>query len=531
MIGAMAQPPPTDAADALAMARKALASRPQDGELWRALGMAHELRQEFEEAVAAYERALQLRPEDARIAGDLGRLAHRLGMLTQAAQLLAAHLAAEPDHPESVNTLACVLRDQHHHAAAIELLQGAIRSSPLDQRLWNTLGTALSAQGEAATAVTFFQEALRLEPAYSAARYNLACAQLDLGDAPAALESCELALDQASDPAERATIGFARATMLLCAGRLGEGWDAYEARFDPDLPDAPIFESMLPRLAGVPPEGPLLVMAEQGVGDEVMFSNVLADLQADCPDVVVAVDPRLAPLFRRSFPGMRIIAHKTQRLGGRRRRWAPDEPASGAWTPMASLLRRYRRDVADFPDRRGYLTADPERVAHWRAWLSGLPGLKVGLLWRGANAAGARALQYCPFAELETVLKTPGVSLVNLQYGDSAAEQDAAAAMGIEMHHPPGLDLREDLDDLAALAAALDLVIGPSNATTNLAAACGAETWFLAAPMAWSQLGANRYPWHPGSRAFTARRHGDWSAAVGDLAASLAAQVRALPSP
>ena len=203
-----------DADVALAMAREALKSRPADGEVWRALGMAHELRQEFDQAVAAYEQALQLLPDDASLAGDLGRLAHRLGMLSQAAQLLCAHLKAHPDSPDSINLLACVLRDQHDHGAAIALLQDAIRKAPSDHRLWNTLGTVLGAQGENGVAVTFFEEALRLQPDHAGARYNLACAQLDLGDARAALASCDQALGQAAEPTERATIRFARATSL-----------------------------------------------------------------------------------------------------------------------------------------------------------------------------------------------------------------------------------------------------------------------------------------------------------------------------
>ena len=504
------------------MAREALRSRPEDGEVWRALGLAHELRQEFDQAVAAYERALQLLPHDVAIAGDLGRLAHRLGMLSQAAQLLAVRLRGQPDHADSVNTLACVLRDQHAHAEAIELLREAIGRSPADHRLWNTLGTVLSAQGDNATAVTFFEEALRLEPDYSSARYNLACARLDLGDVAAALESCDLALALAAEPAERATIRFARATMLLCAGRLGEGWDAYEARFDPDLPDAPIFEIDLPRLSGAPSEGPLLVVGEQGVGDEILFAGVLSDLAAEGAEVTLAVDPRLAPLFQRSFPAMPAIAHATQRVKGRRRRRVPDAPASGAWEPTAGLARRYRRSLAAFPDRRGYLAPDASRVGYWRGWLAGHAGRKAGLLWKGSDPTGARSLQYCPFPELEPVLRTPGIALVNLQYGDSAAEQAWAEARGAPMLQPPGIDLREDLDDLAALCAALGLVIGPANATTNLAGAVGAEVWFLTAPMAWTRLGTSRMPWYPQTRTFVARRHGQWAEAVSDLASALA---------
>jgi cytochrome c-type biogenesis protein CcmH/NrfG len=518
----MSAPHPQDADAALAMTLEALRSRPGDGELWRALGMAHEMRQEFDQAVAAYERALQLMPEQAAIAGDLGRLAHRLGMPSQARQLLAAHLQAEPDSCDSINTLACVLRDQHDYAGAIGLLQQAIGRAPSKPRLWNTLGTVLSAQGDCATACTFFEEALRLDPGHPGARYNLACAELDLGDVDAALKDCELALGQASEPAERATIRFGRATMLLCAGRLGEGWDAYEARFDPDLPNAPIFETSLPRLSGSPAHGALMVMAEQGVGDEVMFSSLLPDLTAERPDATVAVEPRLVRLFQRSFPGMCFVPHTSQRIAGRRRRGTPEEPVSGAWEPMASLARRYRRTLADFPDRRGYLIPDPQRVEHWRGWLSGLAGRKVGLLWKGSNASGARMRQYCPFPAWSPVLRTPGISFVSLQYGDWAAEQAMAAAMGVQLSSPPGVDLREDLDEVAALSAALDLVIGPANATTNLAGACGKEVWFLATPMAWPQLGTGGHPWYPQARVFAAERYGDWGAVMAEMAAALA---------
>jgi hypothetical protein len=309
--------------------------------------------------------------------------------------------------------------------------------------------------------------------------------------------------------------------MLLCAGRLGEGWDAYEARFDPDLPDSPIFEIEIPRLAEGPAAGRVLVVGEQGVGDEILFASLLPDLAAEGARIAIAVDLRLVGLFGRSFPGLGIVPHATQRDKGRRRRWVPDPPASDAWTPMASLARRYRRERTTFPDRRGYLHPAPERIAHWQGWLSARPGLKVGLLWKGSSAAGARTLQYCPFAVLEPVLKTPGVTFVNLQYGDSTAEQAEAQAMGVSMLPPPGLDLRNDLDDLAALCVALDVVIGPANATTNLAGACGAEAWFLTAPAPWTHLGTSGPPWYPQARAFTARRHGEWTEAVGELASAL----------
>jgi hypothetical protein len=44
-----------------------------------------------------------------------------------------------------------------------------------------------------------------------------------------------------------------------------------------------------------------------------------------------------------------------------------------------------------------------------------------------------------------------------------------ARAEGFAIRDPPGIDLKDDLDEVAALARALDLVIGPPKATTNIA--------------------------------------------------------------
>ena len=96
------------------------------------------------------------------------------------------------------------------------------------------------------------------------------------------------------------------------------------------------------------------------------------------------------------------------------------------------------------------------------------------------------------------MLATPGVTFVNLQYGDCDAEiAQAPRALGVEIwrppgHRPEGRSGRRGRPDLA-----LDLVIGPANATTNIAAACGAPTWLISTPGAWPRLGTDRYPWYP----------------------------------
>ncbi len=190
---------------------------------------------DFKHSIRAYEAALALVEDPADVANDLGRLAFRMGQKSLAAQLFIQYRQARPDCRHGANNLACVLRDLQQYDAAIELLQQAIMAHQADAALWNTLGTVLNARGDAAGAITFFDEALRIDPAFAKARYNRGNSRLEFGDLDGALADCAAAREGSAvpGPAEAAMMRLAQSTILLCAGRVGEGWDAYEARLDP----------------------------------------------------------------------------------------------------------------------------------------------------------------------------------------------------------------------------------------------------------------------------------------------------------
>ncbi|MBN9319694.1 MAG: flagellar protein FlbA, partial [Caulobacterales bacterium] len=153
-------------------------------------------------------------------------------------------------------------------------------------------------------------------------------------------------------------------------------------------------------------------------------------------------------------------------------------------------------------------------------------GLKVGILWKSLKLTGARARYFSPFDAWAPVLTTPGVSFINLQYGDCSEELAAAEAAGISLWTPPGIDLKDDLDEVTALTCALDLTIGFANATTNLAAAAGAPVWLISTPGAWPRLGTTRYPWYPQVEVFLPPQFRDWDPAMQAVAAALGQRVK-----
>lgn len=514
------------------LALKALELDDQMGLAWHALAIAREKIGDFANSMHCYEAALKLLPVHAAAAGDLGRLALRMDMPEIAAKFFIHYLELRPDDLEATNNLASALRDLNRNEDAISILRPAIHQNPEVPLLWNTLGTVMCSMGDARAAITFLDETIRLEPTYGKGYHNRAYAKLDLGDVEGALADGDLAISYTTVPEELATMKFGRATALLALGRIEEGWKAYEARFSQDLLEAPRFSISAPRwepgqaLAGKH----LMICAEQGLGDEVMFSNLLPDvIEALGPDgkLSLAVERRLIPLFERSFPQVNITAHRTIAFEGRVYRGAPfieDWSGIDVWAPMGALLELFRPSIASFPKRPGFLVADPDRVEHWRRMLEDAPkGPKVGVLWKSLKLDGERARQFSPFLLWRPVFETPGVTFVNIQYGDCSEEIALAQKeFGVEVWQPPGIDLKQDLDDVAALCCAMDLVVGFSNATINLAGACGAPIWMLGGAAAWPRLGqTDFYPWYPQARCFITPDYDDWKPTMQQVGAAL----------
>ncbi|HYH39447.1 MAG TPA: tetratricopeptide repeat protein, partial [Azospirillum sp.] len=250
----------------------------------------------------------------------------------------------------------------------------------------------------------------------------------------------------------------------------------------------------------------LFVWKEQGIGDEIMFASCVPDLTASNARVTLECSPKLQPLFQRSFPFATVVTPGT----------VPDEERDDfdVHLPIGSLPRYYRRSLADFPDH-SFLVPDPERVATWRRRLEELgPGPYVGISWRGRIQTVSRSHHYTRIEEWEPILRTPGVVFVNMQY-DDAAEETARIreAFGVTLHTLPGIDMWNDLDNVAALLKALDLLISAGTAVMSIAGGVGLPTWLLWVDNVenWPCLGTDRLPWYPTMRLFSRTLKQPWT--------------------
>ncbi|MBP2295886.1 tetratricopeptide repeat protein [Azospirillum rugosum] len=488
--------------------RAAIDLQPLDPDLRVNLAQALDWLGQSAPALAELRRAALLAPGDPALLRDL---AERLGVEPGEAgeQALRRALRLDPARPSLWDRLGTRHKVAGRLAGAHHAYERGLALDPAGAELWNNRASVLKGQGAADGALAALRIAATLQPASSAIRNNLGDALMLAGRPAEALEQADAALAVTPDLADAR---LARATALLTLGRFAEGWDAWEDRWAVQAPGQPP-RFPQPAWTGEPlGEGRLLVWGEQGVGDELQFAALLPLLTQAGVRCRLECDARLAPLLARSLPAVEVVARTTP----------PDprlsSPDIAAQIPSGSLPRLLLRDAADFRRLHPYLVADPARTAAMRA--ADGPADKrgkplVGIAWHTTNPKWGRS-RNIPLPDLARALHAAGARMVVLQYGDWAGEVAALAAEGIDIAIPPGLDLRDDLDGLAARIAATDLVVTIDNVTAHMAGALGHPAWVLlghAADWRWLRDRPDS-PWYPSATLFRQPAAGDWGAVL-----------------
>jgi tetratricopeptide (TPR) repeat protein len=496
-------------------------------------GLAHLERRELAQAIGAFERALASNPAPERQAAILFALANAarmLGMSDTAENFYRRVLSLEPGRIEAIVNLSNLFRGLGRYREAERLLGEALEGNPQSHALWLSLGHIMRETGNVTNARLFFTEALRLKPDAANALASLADLLVDLGEVPEALALYDKALKK--EP-RHARARLHRALMLLSEGHLKKGWRDYAARFE--AADPPIrYTHDLPQWTGAAiPEKRLLIAAEQGLGDQLIFASVIGEAmaRAGAKRVIIECEQRLVPLFARSFPDAKAMALSVVQENGAqvmRYGWLADEGGADFAMAMGSLPALFVRETASEPAPFAYLRPDLKESRAFRAWLASLGDKPcVGICWRSGKLSGQRALQFAPRSAWGDFLASVDASLISLQYDATESElAELSAAAGRPIMIPPGLDQKNELDRLAALIAGLDAVVTAPTAVSALAPALGAPTLKVLFDRSWTSLGRAFEPLSPACRLVRPDKPGDWAqtfAHAGELLSAIVA--------
>ena len=292
-----------------------------------AVGMAHKAKGRMEQAIRSFRRALELDSGAVQAMQQLALALREEDRLEDAETQLRAALRLRPDHIGLLADHAVVLADLMRYDEALACLDRALARSPHSVMAINRKALIVDHLGEREQGLALLEQAARLAPQDEHAKYNIGLHHLKYGEYAA-------------------------------------GWDGYECRRSFDSFVGRHRRFALPEWDGTSLEGrTLLVLPEQGLGDEIMFGSCIPEVAARAKHVIVECDAKLEAIFRRSFPDCTVVSRQrtlandwVQRLERR-----PDlQIAAG------SLACRFRRATTDFPEHQGFLKADPASVAAWR---------------------------------------------------------------------------------------------------------------------------------------------------------------------
>lgn len=357
---------------------------------------------------------------------------------------------------------------------AYNLMKRALEISPNDPGIWNNVGLALHGMMRLEDAEKCFRRALHLDPKHVPGMNNLALVCVGQHRPEEAIHWADKSLAISSDPDSQNGVMESRGYGCLMLGRWKEGWDGFEAMIGGKY--RPIHA-----LQGEPywkgeKVNTLLVVGEQGIGDEISFASIIPDLIADkerVGQVIYECDRRLEGLFKRSFDipvyGTRFDQHVM---------W-PHGYKIDAHVLSGSLGRYYRLSDESF-SKKPFLVADPERRLQWRALLDSLgPKPKIGIAWTGGKKKTFGERRTLKLIEMLPILRQDA-TFISLQYRDHAQEIDALKKEhGITVHHWARCTEAQNYDETAALVAELDLVIAVPTAVVDLCGGLGKECWVL----------------------------------------------------
>ena len=396
----------------------------------------------FKEAISYAEKSLELDSNNIDNYLLMGTVFNGLNMCVKAISILdkATSLGHFTKIPEHTKQAIYNLKGESQmllgsYSQALENFECGLLIDPENAPNLSNLGLIFQILGKFESSIIMFEKALKIDPNFAIAQKNLGSVYLSLGRIKDGLLAHEW---RWKDPKLEDAYRNYHATQ----------WDGFE-----DLSDKTI-----------------LLWPEQGAEDLVIWASVIPKLAVMARHSIVEIFPKLVTLFERSFPNVEIREAKSDAN--------LHSLDFDAHLPMGSLFLNFTEDLHEACDP--FLVPDTVRVAYWRQRLEGLgSGPYIGISWKIPLMAQEKTPDYINIDDWAPVFEK-NAKFINLQSGDFKNDIDQVRQkFGVEIVDFGDLDLTNDLDEVAALSAALDIAISVSTTVSAITAGVGTETWLL----------------------------------------------------
>ena len=428
------------------------------------LGLIYMAMKIYDKAEAVFKKAISIKSNYFPSYNNLGRNYYLINKRELAMSNFKMALKLNPNFNEAKNNIANILSETGRYSKAIEYYKSALSEGKQKSKILYNIGVAFAYLKEFKKAEEYYKESFKINPDDEELKKNYSYLLL--------------------------TLQKYKKAWILHEGRLGlNDFTFKNSYFD-------IIKKYLWKGEVLKKNESLLVIKEQGIGDEIIFSSMYADLIAKYPNCKIETDERLVSLFSRSFASSNTFVPYSF--------YSKSEKKLKKFTKViyaGSLGKIYRNKISDFP-KKSFLSSDENKSKKVNNLLKKLNNkIKIGIAWRSKREL-LGSDKSINLELLLPILKINKFSFINLQYGDTLDEiNDFKKKNNINIVTLKDVDLYNDFESISALLINLDLFITVSNSTAHLAAALGVPTWLIkpknhAVFHYWNQP-TNSTPWYP----------------------------------
>ena len=218
----------------------------------------------------------------------------------------------------------------------------------------------------------------------------------------------------------------------------------------------------------------LIIWAEQGIGDQILFSRFFKQFNCKKNNIFSFVNKKLKPIFEDSFPNITFINET-------------DNKIFNSQMPMGDLPSYFIKSFKDVKlSSEKYLSCDKNLTKRFRRELP-KDKLVCGLSWESKNFNHGdvdkkiqKKNNSTTLESLKDILTHPDMVFVDLQYTNTELEKKLMnEKYGVKIHKFNEVDNFYDLKSLSSIINLCDIVLTIPNVTAHLAGALGIKTFLI----------------------------------------------------
>lgn len=400
-------------------------------EPYHQIGICYKQLRKYEDSISNLKKALKI-SVNAKSFYILGNVYRENGQFEEAKRSFEKSIDINKEFTQSKLSLANLEIDYENYERAGRMLDEIIKSNESETVLISAkimIGNILKSKGDFEKAIKINQDILEKDTNNVDALYNIS--------------QC-----------------------YLFTKEYEKAWSYHESRYNLQslVLLKQIYESFnKPRWDLSKPKRNVLFYGEQGIGEQIIYSQFFETVRDQFDGSTIAVNEKLIPFFKKVYPNTKIINYKK----------IFEYKDYDYHLPMGSMGLYFQRFIDQNNLKREISYSSNSKIP------DKIKKLRCGISWKSTNRIFGNK-KSIKLEKLKKILLHENIEFINLQYTDETKEINLIEKnLNKQIFTKHEIDCFNDIDGVASLIKTCDFVISVSNSNAHISGKLGVKTFLL----------------------------------------------------